>query len=146
MIVKEEDFILWEERFSLGIPLIDAQHKELVNLANVLHDTCRQGKEFVPDAFRKAVSAAVEYVSVHFSTEEKIMDRIAYPGTAEHKAEHQEFVKKVLTEVKNFEDGKNFVPYKFVVFLRDWTLSHIAIMDHKMAKFVLEMAKKGMLK
>jgi hemerythrin len=139
-------FLPWEERFGIGIPLIDEQHKELLNLANVLYDSCRQGKDIVPDGFKTAMSSAVEYVTVHFSTEEKVMARVSYPGMAEHKAEHQEFVKKVLAEVKNFEEGKTFVPNRFVMFLKDWTLSHIALMDKKMAAYVLDMAKKGQLK
>ena len=28
----EKDFIKWEKRFELGIPVIDAQHKRLVEL------------------------------------------------------------------------------------------------------------------
>ena len=139
-------FIPWEDRFAVGIPLIDEQHKKLLSLANKLHDNCRQGKEFVPEGFRAAAAAAVAYVSEHFSTEEKIMERVNYPGMAEHKREHQEFVKKVLTEVKNFEDGKAFVPNRFVMFLKDWTLSHIALMDKKLAIYVLGLAKKGLLK
>jgi len=146
MLVKNEVFIPWEDRFALGIPLVDDQHKELVRLANALHDTCRQGKEFVPEGFRKTTSAVVEYVKVHFSTEEKVMERVKYPGMSEHKAKHQEFVKTVLMEVKNFEDGKTFVPNRFVLFLKEWTLSHIALMDKKMAVYVLDLAKKGLLK
>ena len=145
-MAQDNVFIPWEDRFAVGIPLIDDQHKQLIDLANALHDTCRQGKEFVPEGFKKAVGAAVEYVNVHFSTEEKIMAKVNYPGMAEHKTEHQEFIKKVLAEVKNFEDGAHFVPNRFVVFLRDWTLSHIALMDKKLADYVLGMAKKGLLK
>jgi len=139
-------FIPWEDRFAVGIPLIDDQHKDLLKLANALYDTCRQGKEFVPAGFRTAAVAAVEYVKVHFSVEEKIMERVGYPDMAEHKAKHQEFVIKVLAEVKNFEEGKAFVPNRFVLFLRDWILSHIALVDKKMAHYVLDMAKKGQLK
>ncbi|MCL2192588.1 MAG: bacteriohemerythrin [Treponema sp.] len=139
-------FIPWEDRFAVGIPLVDNQHKELLNLANALHDTCRQGKEFVPEGFKKTAGAAVEYVKVHFSTEEKIMERVNYPGMAEHKAEHQKFVRKVLEEVRNFEDGVSFVPNRFVAFLKDWILSHIALMDKKMADYVLDLAKRGLLK
>ncbi|MCL2190788.1 MAG: bacteriohemerythrin [Treponema sp.] len=145
-MAQDDVFIPWEDRFAVGIPMVDDQHKELLNLANALHDTCRQGKEFVPAGFKKAAVAAVDYVKVHFSAEEKIMERVNYPEMAEHRAEHQEFIKKVLAEVRNFEDGVSFVPNRFVVFLKDWILSHIALMDRKMAAYVLDFAKKGSLK
>ena len=35
----EKDFIKWEKRFELGIPVIDAQHKRLVELCNDLYLT-----------------------------------------------------------------------------------------------------------
>jgi len=146
MTPQDEVFIPWEERFALGIPLVDNQHKELLNLANELHETCRQGKGFAPEGFRKAAAAAVEYVKTHFSTEEKIMERVGYPGLAEHKSEHHQFIHQVLAGVKEFEDGKAFVPNKFVLFLKEWILSHIALMDQKMALYVLDLAKRGMLK
>ncbi|HOV15815.1 MAG TPA: hemerythrin, partial [Spirochaetota bacterium] len=54
----------------------------------------------------------------------------------QHKLAHEEFIKKILEEVKNFETGKQFVPNHFVRFLRDWTLEHIAIEDKKYETFL----------
>ena len=142
-MAKKEPFLPWEDRYSVGIPLVDDQHKELLRLANALYDTCRQGEEFAKEGFRKATSSVVEYVKVHFSTEEKLMERINYPKMAEHKALHQEFVKKVFEEIKNFEEGKSFVPNAFVRFLKEWTLSHIALTDKALADYIRSIKKKA---
>jgi len=146
MAEKGEVFIPWEERFAVGIPIIDHQHRQLLELANRLFDTCRQGKDFAPEGFRSAASAAVDYVKVHFSTEEQIMDRVSFPEAADHKAKHREFVGRVLLEVRSFEEGKPFAPNRFVLFLKEWILSHIALVDKRLASYVLDLAKKGLLK
>ena len=144
---KEEKgiFIPWDERYSLGIPLVDDQHEKLLDLANALYDACREGSTSAKDAFRDAAHDIVEYVKVHFSTEEKLMKRVNFPETAEHKEEHREFVKQFLAEVKAFEDGKPFVSHAFANFLKDWILKHVAQTDKRMGNYLLAMAKKGEL-
>jgi len=142
---KEEKgiFIPWDERYALGIPLVDEQHKKLLDLANALYDACREGSKSAKDAFRNAARDIVEYVKVHFSTEEKLMKRVNFPETVEHKEEHKEFVKQFLAEVKAFEDGKPFVSNAFANFLKGWILNHVAHTDKRMGNYLLAMAKKG---
>jgi hemerythrin len=138
-------FISWEPRFSVGIPLIDAQHKQLVVLTNKLYDACKDGDTDVKDRFKETVHEAVEYVKYHFSTEELVMKQVKYPGFESHKNEHSVFVKEIFRKVQSFEEGKQFVPNNFVRFLRDWILNHIAVTDIKLAKHLLDMKRSGEL-
>jgi len=141
---EKEVFIPWKSEYMGGIPIIDDQHKTLIGLANDLYEACKE-QSSAADGFRTAVHAVVNYVKIHFSTEEKIMARINYPGTTEHKNEHKEFVQQVLQEVKDFEAGKRFAYYDFLNYLRDWTLNHIAHTDKNMVDYVLKLAKQGLL-
>jgi hemerythrin len=141
--MKDEAFVVWEDRYALGMQTIDEQHKELLNLTNNLYEACRQGDEAARTHFKEAVRSTVEYVNFHFVTEEQIMERVNYPESAEHKREHEGFIKKVLEEVKKFESGKTFVPNMFVRFLRDWILTHIAVSDKKYAEYILKLKKAG---
>ena len=136
-------FIPWDDGYSVGIPLIDAQHRELLLLANDLYDACREGSSAATDGFRIAVGAVAGYVKKHFSSEEKIMERIGYPLIEEHRAEHRQFVDQFLSEVKAFHEGKPFVANAFTGFLKDWVLSHIARTDKKLGAHILGMAKNG---
>jgi hemerythrin len=140
-----DNFVDWDDRYSLGIPLIDAQHKRLIVITNDLHFACQASDGKLDERFKEAVHNAVAYVQYHFSTEEKIMEKVKYPDFAKHKKEHNDFVKEILTKVKEFEKGNIFVPISFVIYLRDWVLTHIAITDIKMAAFILEMKKAGKL-
>jgi len=145
-MVKKDVFIPWDDRYSVGVNIIDEQHKELLHLTNELYNTCKQGEEFSREAFQRAAKVAVDYVGKHFFTEEKIMDTVKYPNMVAHKTEHKNFVKRVLANVKDFEEGRNFVPNNFVRFLKDWILSHVAMTDKGMGDYLLVLKKEGKVK
>ncbi|MDR2795233.1 MAG: hemerythrin family protein, partial [Spirochaetaceae bacterium] len=95
--------------------------------------------------FKSTIGAMVNYVSEHFSAEERLLQRIKYPAYAEHKREHDSFVKKVLEQVKDFSEGKSFVPNNFVRYLKDWILSHIAMSDKLYSEYIFKLKKEGRL-
>jgi hemerythrin len=138
-------FVKWEDKYSVGIPLIDKQHKELIQLTNELYQGCLAGDDAARDFFFNAIRGAMNYVKVHFSTEEQILENINYPKLAEHKKQHEDFVLKMVEDVKSFQGGRKFVPNNFVRFLRDWILSHIAIADTEYAKYIMDLKKQGRL-
>ena len=132
-----KEFVEWDSRFSIGIPQIDAQHKQLILMTNKLYKACQYSGDSAKEQFRATIREAVGYIRYHFTSEEKIMERIEYPGMEDHKREHRDFIQEVLEQVKDFEEGKRFVPHMFVRFLRDWVLSHIALTDTYLGEYLL---------
>ena len=63
------------------------------------------------------------------------MGEVNYPGLPEHRQIHQQFIKKILSAVDDYQNGKQFVPNSFVRFLRDWLFNHILVNDKEMAKY-----------
>lgn len=141
----QENYMEWSDSFSVGVALIDEQHKELVNLTNDLYGVCDKGEVAAREMFYLAVKKAAAYVRYHFSTEEQIMERVEYPKLQEHKQEHASFAQEVLDNVKKLEEGKFIMPIQFVNFLRDWILTHIAVMDTDMGNFLKQLKKSGKL-
>jgi hemerythrin len=135
----------WDDRYSVGIPFIDDQHKELIHLTNELFQGCLKGDETARSYFRKTIKGVVDYVGKHFSAEEKMLENVNYPELAEHKKQHEEFVKKVLEDVKSFQDGRKFDPNVLVRYLKDWILSHIAMSDRSYAEYIVSLKKQGLL-
>ncbi|MDR0451097.1 MAG: bacteriohemerythrin [Treponema sp.] len=140
------DFVEWDDRYLVNIPLIDTQHKELIRLTNDLYQGCLMGDDAARAYFMKTIKSVVDYVAIHFSTEEKILVKIKYPGYEAHKNQHEEFVKKVLEDVKDFGEGKKFVPNLFVRYLKDWIFSHIAMDDKRYSEYIFNLKRKGLLK
>jgi hemerythrin len=135
--------IPWESKYALGVKIIDDQHKRLFALTNELYEKCRLGENAVHDQFIKTLHSMVDYVMVHFSTEEKIMEQIHYPKIAEQKEQHAAFTMKIIEESKRFGSGKHGVPLDLVHFLRDWIVSHIAVFDQVLANYIHQLKKSG---
>ena len=138
MTSKIPSFIEWDDRLKFGILPVDKQHEQLVLLTNNLHLACLRGTETAYDNFITAIHKTVEYVRYHFTTEEKLMLLVEYPGYYDHKLEHESFIKEVLVQTRKFEINKHLVPNRFVYFLKEWILSHIAVSDKAMAEFIIQ--------
>jgi len=137
--------VTWQKTYSVNIPLIDSQHMELINLTNKLYRNCLQDRNHSKDVFMEVVRGAVSYVGYHFSTEEQIMDRVKYPDTVAHKKAHTDFVREVLKTAEDFSQGINYNPMAFVKYLKDWILTHIAVSDTALGKYLINLKQSGML-
>jgi hemerythrin len=143
--MKDANLIEWSNKYRIGIPLIDEQHKKLIDMTNELYLGCRKSDEAAEAYFLKTIHGAVDYVRLHFTTEEKILERINYPDLAAHKKEHEDFAREIIQQVQAFQAGKKFVPNVFVRYLRDWVLTHIAVSDKLYARYLVEMKQQGLL-
>jgi hemerythrin len=141
----QNNIVEWDERYSIKIPMIDQQHKQLIAMTNRLFLGCLGGEAEARELFKKTIHSAVEYVRYHFSMEEKLLIVVNYPNFDAHRKEHLNFVKKILEQVKAFEEGKKFVPNVFTRYLRDWVLTHIAVSDKRYAEYISELKKQGRL-
>ena len=123
------EIVKWSSTFSVGVKVIDDQHKELLNLLNDMFNHVSENHEEERKYFSQVVKKAVNYVKVHFQTEEKFMIYTMFPGYAEHKKAHDTFTFSVIKYVQQFEEKKRFVLLDFTKFLKEWVLTHIAVMD-----------------
>ena len=139
---KNDKYVIWSKNYSMGIKLIDDQHKGLLDFVNDLFNHS-SGKEDEERAyFKDVIQVAVSYVKTHFATEEKYMLLTKFDGYAEHKKAHDEFVLTVVQSVKDFESGKRLVLEKFAYFLKDWVLSHVAGMDVLYSRYFKKIATR----
>jgi len=129
--MNESDLITWSDKFACGIKLIDDQHKELVELVNEMFNHVTGNGLQERDYFNRVIQEAVNYVKTHFATEEKLMLATKFPGYTEHKKEHESFILAVVDNINDYKAGKRLTLSTFTRFLKDWVLSHIALMDKK---------------
>jgi hemerythrin len=137
-----DEHVTWSDSYSMGIKLIDDQHKGLLEFVNDLfnHSTGNEKEELI--YFKGVIHQAVQYIKGHFATEEKFMIATKYSGYLEHKKAHDEFTITVVKSVRDFESGKGLVLLKLAIFLKDWILTHIAIMDAQYAIYFKKIATR----
>jgi len=141
-MAASNELITWTDKFSCGIKLVDDQHKELVALVNEMFNHVTGNELQEKNYFNRVINDAVSYVKVHFATEEKLMIATKFDGYAEHKKEHDSFVLAVVENIKDYEAGKRLTLSSFTRFLKDWVLSHIALMDKKYFDYFKKVATR----
>ena len=124
----------WRSEYSIGIPEIDQQHRQLLE--------CIARLEGAADARQRELAVYFvleqlnDYVRVHFAVEEIVMRLFDYPGLEAHAAEHRAFAAR-LQEIEKSE-LVNDIHAEARRFLRDWLVNHIQVSDRRYAAFLLD--------
>jgi hemerythrin len=84
-------------------------------------------------AVGRTLDRLIQYTTVHFAHEERLMRLYDYPDAPAHKAEHEALVKQVLKFQEDFQAGRATITVQLLHFLKDWLVKHIQCSDLKMA-------------
>ncbi|HLK22733.1 MAG TPA: bacteriohemerythrin [Bryobacteraceae bacterium] len=124
----------WKEEYSVGHPEIDAQHKQLFQLADDLNAAMTGGKG--NKVLTKTLASLIDYTKHHFSCEEQLMKRNFYPDYLNHKALHDDLTARVIELQKQFASGRTAMSIDVFHFLKDWLTHHIGEQDRKVAAYL----------
>ena len=119
----------WNSSFSVQVAEIDKQHQQLIELIGRLHDamSINQGKSVI----EQILAEMVDYISFHFSTEEKYMQQFGYGEYEQHRREHEDFVHKTGLFQEDYANGKRALTGEVLDFLYMWVENHILHTDRK---------------
>ena len=81
--------IEWDASLSVGVDLIDEQHKMLIQRLNDMSNAIEFTKG--PNEIARTLSFLIDYTDFHFSAEERHMREQEYPGLEDHLSKHEEF-------------------------------------------------------
>ena len=124
--------ITWSNMLSVGVSEIDHQHQVLVGIINQLAELS-EGEASLADR-ESALAQMKAYALGHFRFEAELMRQIAYPQMAEHLKEHEGFADKVQFLAGRMGSGDAPAVQEFLMFLRDWLVTHILDTDQKFGK------------
>jgi hemerythrin len=121
MVMKS---IIWDDSLSIGIDVIDDDHKKLVDIMNELFTAAFAG---VGDSMLDGIIERLcIYTAEHFEREEAFMERIGYPDLEAHRDKHRQLVEKIQGLVDRLKTGsKDDVSADMLIVLRDWVVIHI---------------------
>lgn len=127
-------FFYWNASFEIGIPLVDAQHRRLVELINALAAVITDGGK-LPQV-EALINELMDYAAIHFSDEEKLMDGCDLPEgeKSRHRRAHRGFVDKVQQMTQRHDLLQADVAEQVLEFLTTWLVSHILGSDRKISQ------------
>jgi len=134
-------FISWNDRYSVGVDVFDAQHKRLFALINDVHEAMAMGSS--RERMGTILAELLDYTKKHFGKEEDLMRETEYEGYEDHHDKHEALVHEVLKFKKAFDTGEAEVDLKLMGFLKGWLVKHILGTDMKYKGFF---EKKGLAK
>ena len=130
--------IEWDQSLSIGIRLIDEQHKALIKRLNdvSLAIEANVGEREIS----KTLEFLTEYADYHFSAEEKHMAEHDYPGLEAQKKKHQEFMNTLSNLDQDFEEEGSTIGLSDAInnFLFNWLTHHIQGLDQQFGNFLTE--------
>jgi len=124
----------WTQDLSVKIAELDDQHKELMNLANLLYDSMKEGKG--KDVLGKILNNLADYAVYHFETEERLFRKYDYPEYLNHKKEHDDLIKEVVKLARDYEKGEFIINTNLINLLEWWLDNHIIHSDKKYSSFL----------
>ena len=138
------EWLVWDKKYEMGISMLDAQNKELVNLCNRFRaDIMRRGEGADwKVALGVALKGAVKYTKGHFVAQERMMQQTDYPKFQQHRRYHQEFIDMVASVLELFPRATMQNAFEFSTFLREWILSHVAHEDKEFQKHFFDPNRK----
>jgi len=137
--------MMWKDNYELGVPHIDAQHKELFRRVESFLKVLRSKDcwdEKIPK-INETLEFMKRYVVEHFHDEEEYQRSIDYPGYEAHKQLHTGMVNYVVEVSKKYEESNNDeqLMQEFGGRLLAWLINHVAAEDQRIADYAI---KKGM--
>jgi hemerythrin-like metal-binding protein len=139
--------IEWTDDLKLGVPAIDAEHRELLRLTNEVLEAV-SGAAASPELVQ-TMARLIARAEGHFAAEELLLDRNNYPQLAAHRAEHA----RLITEARRLRDrlaaisGDNpeqqeelrQLPIEAANYFRRWLLDHILAEDRPYRPFLMRL-------
>lgn len=132
--------MIWKERYNIGVPRIDDQHKELFKRVTQFVETVRSAEpwETKTDRINETLRFMKDYVVTHFADEEEFQQQIGYPDFEEHCKIHRDMVAYVTEVSQRYEqqEHQEVLMQQFAGKLLAWLINHVADCDNRIADYV----------
>jgi hemerythrin-like metal-binding protein len=129
-------YIEWQDWMTIGIPLVDADHKVLISLINQVQSCLATDDAY--SNLGSVLRALDDYTDYHFQREEKLLEEVGYAGLTDHKALHTKLSGQVREIIRRYEASQTSVrAVDILSFLEHWLTEHILNHDMAYRRFAL---------
>ena len=85
--------IVWKDVYSIGVPVIDGEHRRLVELMDIFADAINAGK--AEDVVIETLNALIVYTKTHFRHEEQMLKKARSNAFLKQKCLHVDLEKRL---------------------------------------------------
>lgn len=124
--------IEWRQGFKVQIDQVDDEHEHLFTLIKALNLA----------SVEKTVEELLDYVVVHFSNEQALMEKSGYPAFEQHIKLHEDFASRVADFLGDGSDWSEDRVQELRRFLNKWLVGHILTHDLRFGKWYAEHANQ----
>ncbi len=127
--LDDRKYIKWNNKYCMGISIIDEEHKKLIGILNKTIDAKEHSdnKEELMEVLEEMTKFALE----HFTTEENYMREFNYPEYQHHSEEHSDFFNKTIAYFDRVVNGDYHISNELIEYLRQWLVNHIQGSDRQ---------------
>ncbi|MBK8959269.1 MAG: hemerythrin family protein [Proteobacteria bacterium] len=122
-----KNFMNWKDSYALGVPEVDRDHRELIEMLNTLHGALLGGA--AGEDVHGFLSGVRARVADHFALEERLMQRNAYPEYEVHKRDHERLLADIVDIVDRSRGFDTVAPDLLGVQLEEWFATHFRTHD-----------------
>ena len=128
--------LVWDKTLSVDVPEIDADHRKLVDLFNLLNRSVLGGD--APDYINAVMEELVSCTAWHFKHEERLMLKYGYDGALAHKTEHEDLIASAKALQQSLQTEGKPVMSEDIAFLEHWLTGHILGADMELGAYLCE--------
>jgi hemerythrin len=136
---------VWKKEFELGIPVIDAQHRQLLAIGNRLQGLLEAHREEYDsyDAILSVLAELKDYTIYHFHAEESLFRQYKYPDYELHKKEHDDFIAYLNSvDLNTIDEDQTQFMKDLLNKVIQWVFKHIISTDFLYKDFLIRLGAK----
>lgn len=122
--------IKWKNEYAIGVPEVDTDHRELIDLVNDLYNQLQSGRYNVN--MNDFLGELYAIMKRHFAREEDVMNMHRYPQFEVHKADHERMLDDINNIMYDYQDGLLQNDDILAEMLEHWFSEHFATHDAKL--------------
>ena len=120
----------WKPAYSLGIPSVDLEHREMIKMINQLY--AGLGEKAEADDIEDALENIYAGIASHFALEERHMRDAGYAEYQDHKDQHEDLLDQIRDMMDDFERDPEAGREILQSCLSDWFGHHFATFDARL--------------
>lgn len=139
----EADTFAWKDEYSVGIQLIDEQHKIFFQMANRIIDFSHEESAVTQKRGEliDLLNDFENYALYHLSTEEEYFNQFHYKDAVVHVAAHdhyREVMKKLFNNARQESTDVKSMAQEAAEYAGNWLAKHILVMDKGYVRVFIE--------